>query len=754
MKWPQSVLSACTLAHCAQGVQALNFTGLQSLVQRQIPQHSDGFIFKSLDGSGDKYTIVDTPEKVHSITISCTSLSACARGLYTYLTDVGNVDIWWTGSRLNQIQSPLPPVEKSISGEAIVPLRYHFNTVTFGYTTAFWNFDKWTNLLDWMALRGINLPLAWNGYEHILVEVFREAGLSDSEIEEFLSGPDFLPWNRFGNIQGSWGGQLPMQWVEDQFTLSKQIIQRMVELGMTPVLPSFTGFVPRALPIHYPNASIVNGSQWENFDTSLTNVTFLEPFDPLFSTFQESFIRKQMTAYGNVSHVYTLDQYNENDPFSGNLTYLHDISAGTIASLRAADPDAIWLMQGWLFFSSSAFWTMDRIESYLGGVEDPNAMIVLDLYSEAQPQWNRTQNYFGKPWIWCELHDFGQNMGLEGNLDELTNGPMTALNSPGSSMKGMGLTMEGQEGNEIVYDILLDQAWSSSPLKIADYVKSWVSRRYRTTHTPADAQNAWRILSTTVYNNKDPNSQATIKSILELRPSLTGMVNRTGHHPTLVPYDTNTTVLPAAKLLLQASNSNPHLRHIPEFKYDLVDVTRQLLVNRFIDLYLNLLNVYNSSSTSPNDVSSAGSQLVHLVNDLDRLLYTDESFLLSTWILDARQWAGNGSQANASYAAYLEFNARNQLTLWGPDGEINDYASKQWAGLVGEYYSQRWDMFVKYLADLKANGGVYNDTVISKQLLSFGQDWQNRTWGVTEDEISGTKGDTFEVVRELLQTWG
>ena len=27
-------------------------------------------------------------------------------------------------------------------------------------------------------------------------------------------------------------------------------------------------------------------------------------------------------------------------------------------------------------------------------------------------------------------------------------------------------------------------------------------------------------------------------------------------------------------------------------------------------------------------------------------------------------------------ATIMEYNARNQLTLWGPDGEINDYARK------------------------------------------------------------------------------
>ena len=31
-----------------------------------------------------------------------------------------------------------------------------------------------------------------------------------------------------------------------------------------------------------------------------------------------------------------------------------------------------------------------------------------------------------------------------------------------------------------------------------------------------------------------------------------------------------------------------------------------------------------------------------------------------------------------------EYNARNQITLWGPNGEIDDYAAKNWAGLIGE----------------------------------------------------------------------
>lgn len=160
--------------------------------------------------------------------------------------------------------------------------------------------------MDWLALRGVNLPLAWVGYEYVLIEAFREIGFTDSEITSFLSGPAFQAWNRFGNIQGSWGGSLPMSWINGQFALQKKIVQRMVELGMTPVLPAFTGFVPRAIGSVAPNATFSNGSTWQAFPTSLTNTTFLDPFDPLFAQLQKSVISKQLAAYGNVTHIYTL----------------------------------------------------------------------------------------------------------------------------------------------------------------------------------------------------------------------------------------------------------------------------------------------------------------------------------------------------------------------------------------------------------------------------------------------------------------
>ena len=41
-----------------------------------------------------------------------------------------------------------------------------------------------------------------------------------------------------------------------------------------------------------------------------------------------------------------------------------------------------------------------------------------------------------------------------------------------------------------------------------------------------------------------------------------------------------------------------------------------------------------------------------------------------------------GTHGLSTGSLRLEFNARNQVTLWGPNGEINDYAAKSWGGLV------------------------------------------------------------------------
>ena len=204
---------SCALGPICAIAAAASTQGLYDLIERRLPGHSQDFAFQlnetlqlnETTRDNDHYTITTTFNG--SIAISGNSVSALATGLRKYFVDIAHVDLYWfIGNRLDQISTPLPRPNSTITGASIVPWRYMFNTVTFSYTAPFWSWSDWELELDWLALHGVNLPLAWVGYEKILLDAFQEVNLTTAEILPFFSGPAFQAWNRFGNTQGSWGG--------------------------------------------------------------------------------------------------------------------------------------------------------------------------------------------------------------------------------------------------------------------------------------------------------------------------------------------------------------------------------------------------------------------------------------------------------------------------------------------------------------------------------------------------------------------
>jgi len=62
---------------------------------------------------------------------------------------------------------------------------------------------------------------------------------------------------------------------------------------------------------------------------------------------------------------------------------------------------------------------------------------------------------------------------------------------------------------------------------------------------------------------------------------------------------------------------------------------------------------------------SSGAAFLELMTDLDRLLATDEHFLLGKWLEDAKACACSESDKRL-----YEYNARTQITTWGPSMEV------------------------------------------------------------------------------------
>ena len=54
--------------------------------------------------------------------------------------------------------------------------------------------SDWEKHLDWMAIQGINMPLAFNGQEYVFAKTFNEFGFNTTDLQTFFSGPAFYAW--------------------------------------------------------------------------------------------------------------------------------------------------------------------------------------------------------------------------------------------------------------------------------------------------------------------------------------------------------------------------------------------------------------------------------------------------------------------------------------------------------------------------------------------------------------------------------
>ncbi len=123
---------------------------------------------------------------------------ALCKGFYDFTTSRGAGICSWSGRRF----TPPSPLPEGLKAKQVSPVPHHYylNVVTFGYTTAYWDWPRWEKEIDWMALHGIDMPLALVATEAISARVFARLGLTPEEIAAWFTGPAHLPWLRMGNI--------------------------------------------------------------------------------------------------------------------------------------------------------------------------------------------------------------------------------------------------------------------------------------------------------------------------------------------------------------------------------------------------------------------------------------------------------------------------------------------------------------------------------------------------------------------------
>ena len=332
--------------------QAEPVSATRGLIERLLPAHADHFVLEVIakDPQGDAFEIESKEAKV---ILRGNNGVALASALNWYLKYYCHAHVSWCGDQLN-LPEPLPVVPEKVRRVTPFTYRYCFNYCAFSYSLAWWDWPQWERMIDWMALHGINMPLAVTGQEAVWQQVYRDLGLSDRQISEFFVGPAFLPFGWMGCLDG-WCGPLPDSWIQKRAALERKILARERELGMTPVLQGFTGHVPAGLANLFPRAELRRLPSWCGFAPT----HFVDPQDPLFVRIGKLFIEEQTRQFGT-DHLYASDTFIEMQPPSSDPQFLAGMGKAVYDAMRAGDPQAIWVLQGWLFVNNPPFGSRRR----------------------------------------------------------------------------------------------------------------------------------------------------------------------------------------------------------------------------------------------------------------------------------------------------------------------------------------------------------------------------------------------------------
>ena len=262
-------------------------------------------------------------------------------------------------------------------------------------------------LTDWMALHGVDLPLAAVGDECVWRNFLLRLGYSPEEAADIIAGPAYLAWFEMNNIE-QWGGPLPEGWFPHQEALQKRILQRMKEWGMRPVLPGYSGMVPHDASEHL-GLDAPDQGLWNNIQCP----SILSPTDARFAEIAAMYYEEQERLFGKAEY-YSMDPFHE----SKNAGGVDFAQAGlaVLEAMKKASPDAVWVLQAW---------SENPRDEMLAALPKGD-VLVLDLFSECRPKWGMKESLWynekgfqGHDWLFCLLQSFGGRVGLHGRMGEL-----------------------------------------------------------------------------------------------------------------------------------------------------------------------------------------------------------------------------------------------------------------------------------------------------------------------------------------------
>lgn len=393
--------------------------------------------------------------------------------------------------------------------------------------------------------------------------------------------------------------------------------------------------------------------------------------------------------------------------------------------------------------------------SYLKGfIDAADRFVIIDM-SFTLGQWTQWNNssFFGSDFIWTKLHNFGGTDGLKGDLHVVNQMPFQAA----GNIVGIGATPEGINQNPIYYEFLFSQAYRDAPhSNLTQHIVDVQHRRYGLKEFNDDVAQAWALLLESAYTTDRSVQDMTGVGHFKPRFGEKGSdfeKNRYQPKPILCK------VVLAWKRLLKAAQ---HAKLNEPFRYDLVNLGREVLAQISTPLALNFTDAIYRDPLDVDEVISTGTKYIVLLNDLDELVATDKAFLVGNWLTPARRWGKDVNDCetprnSGNCEDFYEWNARCLITTWNPTTENSskipggpiDYAAKHWSGLIKDYYAKRVNLLMDQALNDQGQGNALNQTKVDRILARHAYNW---TTSVNPYPTS-TTGDAVAISMMKLDKW-
>lgn len=691
---------------------------VKNLILRNTPEIADMFELRSIESADGKNTYELFCENGKIVLCGDCKISQ-AMAYYAYLKTYCGVNLSHCGNTELSVTSA-PLFEGKIT--KIIPQKHraYMNYCTLGYSFAYWKWDKWEKEIDFMAMNGINMPLSVVGSEAVWYYTMRDFKYSETGALSFLSGPGFWPWQLMSNITGYFS-LTDVKYIESRLELGKKIIDREVELGMTPIQQGFAGTAPSTISKLFNKVKLRMVPSWCNFPITYQ----LDPTDPVFKKFGTALLEKQRQLFG-VHHYYACDPFHENAPSVKTKDYLWKVGRAIDSMYKDFDKDSVWVMQSW------------SLREQIVKAVPKERLLILDIDGSKHSQ---TDNFWGYDFVLGNIHNFGDRNTLHGSIKALADNAYASLDC--ENCTGTGLFMEGIFQNPLYYDLAFQMLTESSAINLDDWLKDYAFRRYGSKEKCL--VDAVKLLAESCYSENCTGRETG--SVICARPA-TELRHTAPNDFRERRYD-NKTLFRAAELLLSAQEATKD-----GYEFDACDLVRQTLSNYVSDLYDKAM--YGFYSKDVNIFERSSNAFLKICEELDSLLQTRPELTLYEHLKEARELAfTEKDQQN------FELNLLTQITLWGPiSNTVNyDYAWKEWGGLIKTYYLKRWQSFFERLAYEFPRRGKFSTTTrkqhCERNIYRGNQFYKSyaefeRKWLSTANPDAPSEENTVETARALL----